>query len=188
MEYACTAERFAHDVREHQMTVLRAAGIDRHLNFRKPGTGCFGFDVITWPGALCIHGDCGTYVFERVPDMFTFFRNRAADINPSYWAQKCVSADRNGLTQFEWESFTAAVERYVEDEDEDVRAEVLHDLAFIEPDEFGAAGFIRDYELGDFRFTDWEADCRSYTFHFIWCLRAIVWAIQKWDAAQQEAA
>jgi len=186
--YSCSPEQFAADVRDHALTVVRADGVDRHLRFRKPGTSCYWFDVLTWPGTLCIDGDCGTFVFRRVPDMFEFFRDDRGHINPSYWAEKCVSAAKGGVTEFNWDTFAKAVNAYVEDEDEAVRDAVLNELCAIESDEFAAVTFIRDFQHDGFRFQDWETDGREYTFHFIWCLRAIVWAIQQWDTSQQEKA
>lgn len=56
-------ERFDVDVAEHKMTVLRDEGLYRHLRFQKPGTSCYYFDLVTWPGH---HGSvrrrrsCGT--------------------------------------------------------------------------------------------------------------------------------
>ena len=186
--YSCTEERFASDVSNHAMTVLRADGVERHLRFRKPGTSCYWFDILTWNGTLCIDGDCGTFVFRRVPDMFEFFRDDGGAINPTYWGEKCVTAGKQELTEFDWDTFAKHVNDYVEDEPDAVRDVVLDALCSAEPDEFGAVTFIRDFDHADFSFLDWEYDSRVYTFHFIWCLRAIVWAIQQWDAAQQEIA
>lgn len=188
--YHCTEERFAADVHAHQMTVVRDDGVDRHLRFRSPKGSSYWFDVITWPGTLCIDGDCGTYVFRRTTDMFEFFRSAGDRINPAYWAEKCVSASRDYIKSFEWETFERHVRAYMDEVCENdvaidwaaaVRQEVIEQLSHTELDEFGAVAFIRDFEHDGFHFTDWEADCREYTFHFIWCLRAIVWAIQQWD-------
>lgn len=181
-EYACTHERFAHDTATHAMTVVRANGVERHIRFKKPGTNSYWFDLITWPGTLCIDGDCGTYVFRRITDMFEFFRNDCAYINPSYWAEKCVSAGKRGVTEFDWDTFVKNVSSYIEDEDEVMRRDVMAALDGVVEDEFGATTFIREFEHDGFRFQDWETDCREYTFHFTWCLRAIVWGIAKWDA------
>lgn len=186
--YSCSKERFDSDVSEHAMTVLRANGVDRHLRFKKPTTTCYWFDVITWPGTLCIDGDCGTFVFRRITDMFDFFRDGDGDINPSYWSEKCVTASKRAVTEFAWDTFAKNVKEYVEDEDVDLRSAVLTELGFVEPDEFGAVAFIRDFEHDGFRFQNWDADSREYTFHFIWCLRAIVWAIAQWDASAKECA
>lgn len=193
--YHCTEERFARDTSTHEMTVVRADGVDRHLRFRSPKGSNYWFDVITWPGTLCIDGDCGTFVFRRVTDMFDFFRSPDGSINPGYWSEKCVSATARGIECFEWDSFERAVKAYMDQVckndaavgwAEAVREEVMQQLGDIEQDEFGAVAFIRDFEHKGFRFTDWEATCREYTFHFIWCLRAIVWSIQQWDAAHPQ--
>jgi hypothetical protein len=86
------AERFARDTKDHQMQVLRDDGLYRHLRFRRPRTqtSAYWFDLITWPGRLTVDGDCGTFTFARLTDMFEFFRG--GRINPGYWAEKIQSA------------------------------------------------------------------------------------------------
>lgn len=80
MNYECTEERFLKDVAKHEMTVIRDDGINRHLRFKNPNDSSYWFDLITWPGTLCIDGDCGTYVFKRTPDMFQFFRTDSTSL------------------------------------------------------------------------------------------------------------
>lgn len=115
-EYACTEKQFLHDVREHRMTVLRDDGVNRHVRFKRPDSGTFWFDLITWPGALCIDGDMGTWVFRRLEDMFQFFRTdrdylerrgMQLAINPGYWAEKIAAASKygNGPEEFSADSF-----------------------------------------------------------------------------------
>ncbi len=70
----CDEARFLKDVANHEMQIIRDDGVQRHLRFKKPGTMCYHFDLITWGGHLCYTGDMGTYVFTRVHDMFDFFR------------------------------------------------------------------------------------------------------------------
>ena len=122
-DQACTEKRFLDNVAHHDMTILRNDGVDRHLRFRKPGTIIYGFDLITWPGHLCITGDCGTYVFSRVDDMFCFFRmsindfnhhkDRAVNINPGYWGEKLLSVGRNaGYKEFDESAFKDRVKQY----------------------------------------------------------------------------
>lgn len=48
-----TAHQFLHDVRNHQMTILRDEGVNRHIRFMKPGSSDMQFDLITWSGYLC---------------------------------------------------------------------------------------------------------------------------------------
>jgi hypothetical protein len=96
-EYLPDAEAFLKHVRDHAMTIVREDGVYRHLRFRKPGTSCMGFDIITWPGYLCFCGDMGTYVFQRLQDMLQFFRTKRRDdgswsIDHRYWAEKVMRA------------------------------------------------------------------------------------------------
>jgi hypothetical protein len=101
-EIACTEDRFLKDTQAHKMEVVRADGVNRHLRFKDPASRAYWFDLITWPGTLCIDGDMGTYVFRRLEDMFEFFRTdqehynktgRADQlaINPGYWDEKLLA-------------------------------------------------------------------------------------------------
>jgi hypothetical protein len=104
-------DRFMKDVAQHIMEPLHDDGVYRHLRFRKPGTMCMHFDLITWPGYLCYTGDMGTFVFTRVYDMLDFFRTkRRADgsfsIDHRYWAEKCEGQDKcDGLREFDPDAF-----------------------------------------------------------------------------------
>lgn len=120
-ELACSEECFLKDVASHEMTVLREDGVYRHIRFKRPDSGCFRFDFITWPGYLCYTGDMGTYVFCRANDMFAFFRTdreymtlregRTLAINPGYWAEKVQSDSRlgNGTEAFSDDLFREAI-------------------------------------------------------------------------------
>jgi hypothetical protein len=91
------AERFKRDTAKHRMIVLRDDGLYRHLRFvehrfcndaeYRPNSSFYWFDLVTWPGTLVINGDCGSFTFSRITDMFEFFRSRYG-INPQYWAEK----------------------------------------------------------------------------------------------------
>ena len=100
----CSEERFLKDVAEHTMEVVQDDGLNRFLRFRKKGTSAYWFDIVTWQGILVINGDCGTYMFSRIPDMFNFFRMSPNDwnynkdglcINPSYWGEKLLAVSNN---------------------------------------------------------------------------------------------
>lgn len=117
-------QQFLKDVAEHQMFVIRDDGINRHIRFRKPGTSCMHFDLITWPGCLCYTGDMGTYVFQRLDDMFEFFRadrahrkdpNKLA-INLGYWTEKLIAVDggrRGGnVKEFDEDKFKQVINEY----------------------------------------------------------------------------
>lgn len=118
-----TEAEFLQDVAEHEMIVLRDDGVYRHIRFKRLGTGCMHFDLVTWPGYLAYSGDMGCYVFSRLNDMFEFFRTDRRDfnhnpnglsINLGYWSEKLQSSDcngpyANGAVEFSEEKFGAAV-------------------------------------------------------------------------------
>ena len=55
---------------------------------------------------------------------------------------------------------------------------------FDEEDELIMRKALADFECEDFSFSDsWEIRGSSYTYHYLWCLHAIVWAIQQYDVA-----
>ncbi len=93
--------RFLADTASHELRIVVDDGVHRHLQFRRPGTYCYGFDIVTWPGHLAISGDMGTAVFSRLHDMFEFFRAKPAEhekacglfVDDGYWAEKCVAND-----------------------------------------------------------------------------------------------
>lgn len=103
MTYELTEASFLKDVATHEMQLLRDDGVYRHLRFKRPGTVCMYFDLITWPGFLCYTGDMGTFVFTRLHDMFEFFRtdreyarrrgDRQLFVNHGYWSEKLVAVD-----------------------------------------------------------------------------------------------
>lgn len=98
-----TEQSFLKDVADHQMHVLMENGLYRHIRFKRPGSGCMHFDLITYPGFLVYSGDMGCYVFSRIDDMFEFFRigkndwnyNRSGglSINLGYWSEKLRAVD-----------------------------------------------------------------------------------------------
>lgn len=119
-EYTCTEERFLKDAARHAMTVLRDDGVHRHIRFRQPETNAYWFDLITWPGTLCIDGDMGTYVFRRLEDMFQFFRTdreyltrreKQLAINPSYWSEKLQAPAPRDAEEYSAESFRQHVKQ-----------------------------------------------------------------------------
>lgn len=188
--------RFPADTAEHQLTIVKQDGIYRHLRCRKPGTGCYGFDVVTWPGYLAYTGDIGEFLFSRLPDMFEFFRARKdakpkQRINPGYWAEKCEAANPNGkgIQEFSVDKFRenvlyAAKSKLDIDEDDELPEDAKEELYTLltADDEHECVSAIRDFDSDRFNFQDfWEHDNTEFTFHFIWCCQALVWAIDRFD-------
>lgn len=189
--------RFLRSVAGHKMTVLRDEGVYRHIRFAEPGTYNMGFDVITWPGHLCYTGDMGTYVFQRLTDMFEFFRagsNGLYSIDLRYWAEKVqAQCKTSGITEFSAEEFKAEVLDWVDQLDDDKwpaerkesLLEALHDEVLDrdwEESEDVAMAALRDFKHDGFEFVDWESRCHEYTFRFKWCCHALRWAIATYDA------
>ena len=207
-----TEDRFLADTANHKMTVIRDAGVDRHIRFRKPGTICYGFDLITWHGHLCITGDCGTYVFQRIEDMFGFFRTdpgwakrhpeQKLFINSGYWGEKLISIDRHGgYREFDKDRFKDRVTEYFTDwkESEEPTAEQAEEmweqidsmvLSAMEDGEHQAYQAAYEFKHDGFQFVDFfdGGGAERYTFHYLWCLYAIVWGIQRYDSMPAKAA
>jgi hypothetical protein len=185
------------------MTVLRDDGLYRHVRFRDPALGfCMQFDIITWPEHLCYTGDMGTYVFSRIDDMFQFFRREPdGNVALGYWAEKCISSDRDGLKEFLKDALEAAVKadyddfvdrENLSDEDkvglwEEIKYEILKSSSI--ESAIDAASRFRFLPHGGTHqlevFPDfWESNLEGYTPRFVWCCFALPWAIAKYDAAK----
>ncbi len=201
MSLPITKEQFLKDVAEHQVTILRDDGLYRHVRFRKPGTICQWFDLITWPGYLCYCGDMGEYVFTRLPDMFEFFRRpdsrRGVDLR--YWAEKCRAVDQvDGIKKYDADHAAARIREWIEDvrdgepEGHDYHAlmEAVEEevLRYVGDGEHELRRTVEAFEHEGFRFHDfWEVDLTEYTIRFVWCCYALVWGIAQYDAAKQKA-
>lgn len=194
-------DQFLKDVATHQVQVLRDDGVYRHVRFARPGTRCMSFDLVTWPGYLAYSGDMGDFMFTRLHDMFEFFRqkpgNLFGEVDRRYWAEKCVSHDRSGITEYTPDLFKANIARwvdeYIENNIDDVdadllRAEVDGDVLYHCDEEQAAHAAARDFEFnGRAVFQDfWEVNCREFTLRFTWCCHALAWGIAQYDALTTE--
>lgn len=191
--------QFAVDVAKFEMKVVRDDGEFRFVRFRAPESLSYHFDLITWPGHLCIVGDMGSYVFSRVRDMFTFFRldKKNPEINPDYWGEKLLSSSKyHGFQEYSEELFTDAVtsdfEAYFEDREDskekaecwlEIESKVLRFASF----EHDAYQAIASFQYQGFHFQDFFEHCLvDFTYQYIWSLYAIVWGIQKYDELHRE--
>lgn len=211
----CTEERFINDAKFHQINIVIDDQAHRFVRFKREKGSGYWFDLITWPGCLCISGDCGTYVFSRIEDMFEFFRmddndfNKRKDqllnINPSYWGENLQSIGTNvGYLEFDEDVFAERVEEYFETymspgiENDDLKAELWNSiedevLSQSSNGEYRAYDAVYNFnftsEDGErFQFTDFfdSGSTERYTFNYLWNLYAIVWGIQKYDEAKSK--
>ncbi len=201
-----TKESFLNDVKNHTLNILKDDGLYRHLSLSSNGSFFYKFDIVTWPNYLSISGDMGCYVFTRVEDMFTFFRNDNLKVNSNYWAEKVVSEDRvNKLEKFSVEEFVNNIydhvfylldnhskfEKYLEDKNDNfewardnIPEEIIgeiYELINCE-DEHECVEKMRNFNSDLISFQDfWDHDYHEYSYQYIWCCYAIVWAIQQYD-------
>lgn len=196
MSRPMNAEQFLADVSNHKMAVKLDNGLYRHLLLRQPGNSNMWFEIVTWPGSLTIGGDMGSWSFSRIEDMFEFFRSGKLKINASYWCEKIDSESRFGgpAEKFDPEVFRGRVIESLDGYglDDDRKAEIIEALkgeVFSgDQDESYLRRDVAHFKHGDFEFSDiWEISAKAYTYHFLWCLYAIVWAIQQYDAVQVPA-
>jgi len=199
IKYKCTEDRFLKDVVDHELTIVRNDGFDRHLRFRNPKSFTNWFDLITWSNCICINGDYGTFVFARVEDMFTFFRcginykknhpETKIPINPQYWSEKVIAETKHhGVEKFSGSQFHYAVkdyyDTYFEDSEDKTNCweEIKSQVLCHSESDHEAYQAVHEFHHHGFQFEDFfEYSLNEYTFHFIWCLYAIVWGIHRYD-------
>lgn len=185
-----TLEEFLESVKKHELTINLDCGVYRDITIQRPGYSDRHYNITTRPGFLIFTGDMGEYVFERTPDMFSFFRSDEYQINPCYWSEKVRAGKyeeyspekaREALNN-EFENW----EECLEDPDEELIAEEKSNLDEIDTDDYYEfVSAIRDWtpnengvDLVDF----WEYNLNDYTCRYIWACYAIVHAIKLYDA------
>jgi len=201
-------EKFLEAVSGHEMTIENDTGVHRSIVFRNPRDSELWFRIVTWPGHLAISGDTSSFMFERIEDMFHFFKIQPGQIRTEYWAEKLVAHSvQSGHRAFCWDKFvldltkecqiTASSDTLSKEElDEKVKAQVELLCATIENDEYGAVDLIRNWSFQVEAFEElsllgkldpYSSGFMEYgfkgefTYHFQWCLHAIVWAIQQYN-------
>ncbi|MBG6246725.1 hypothetical protein CS369_22090 [Candidatus Symbiopectobacterium sp. 'North America'] len=193
--------RFLDNVSGHLMTIHRDDGLYRHVQFSRPGTNCYRFDLITWPGYLCVTGDVGCWTFSRIADMFEFFAcNFDRGINPGYWAEKLQAGAGCSYQKlcFEWDhgAFMTALREWHENwldegQNEDDKESAEDSIGVIKmnsEDAHSAWRALEDADLPGIDIYDF-ADHRfeTHTTHYLWICHAIVWGIQRYNASKQSA-
>lgn len=93
---ASIRDQFVKDIAQHQIDIQLDQGVFRHVVFKQPNTIHRLFSLTTTPGRLVYGGDMGCFVFERLPDMFQFFRSCPDSRAPNfdYWHEKLVAVDQ----------------------------------------------------------------------------------------------
>lgn len=190
--------RFIHDVRDHELTIKLDQDLYRHLRLSRPGSSAYHYNLVTWPGYLSITGDMGSYTFDRVADMFKFFRDGEMTnrINPQYWHEKAVAVDKGqGPKVFSQDRYKNAIQSDTNEwettlgSEETLKADIEAQLhGWNSPtNTHEAYQLIHEFESTDgHTFVDFEYDLTDWSFHYMWALKAIVWGIKQYDLEKQE--
>lgn len=184
--------QFLKEIADHKLEIARNNDVDRHLKFR--GKACFlWFDIITWGGSFCIQGDMGTWVFSHTHDMFEFFSHGQKEdlrINPRYWAEKinmCEGHEKHNYQEWSSDKFKKHITQFVSefnkecDEENVITKDELESLLDTASDEFYAINEVLSFRDNELYILEDCGDFCDYKYHFIWCLYAIVWGINKYN-------
>lgn len=182
-------QEFLQAVSRHELTIEQDTGVFRSLLFRAPDSGICSFRINTWPGHLAFTGDMGDLIFERLHDMFAFFRGDR--INPYYWSEKIQAGEYRKFDPLAWPGLIdelIALEKSDQFGDEDeyelqelnCRLDELEELKGSQPDcMYHACCLLDDAgidEPGSYYFT-----LKPYTYHYLWALYAIQHVIRLYD-------
>lgn len=192
--YAAQWEQFKASTPDHELHILHNDGLYRHLRMKAPTTSIWHWDVITWPGHLCIDGDIGDgHVFSREPDMIDFFamgiQSKHSDGSPwidvRYWAEK-LSRGANTVKTYSGEAFLTHVRESLADRDlgpADIRR-LLDDAEEVADYEHDAREWLNDRPslMG----TDtWEWDLTDWDHHFLLSCYAIAHTVERIQNAER---
>ena len=185
-------QAFLKDVEKHEMTILHDNGVYRHLRFAQPETSHYSFEIVTYPGTLVVTGDMGAYTFQRLHDMFNFFRGDY--INPQYWGEKLVAHSRDDYRKYAPSDLEAYVKDHFENRkdeyspEEQVRLwEELEGILGAE-NEYEAHEALRNFEDEEtgYRFEDsWEANLWHYALRYLWILHAIRYSVDVYHMKEE---
>jgi hypothetical protein len=184
--------KFLEDIKTHEMLIIKDDGVHRHIKFKKSDCSSYWFELVTWPGYLCIAGDMGSYVFCRSHDMFGFFvdqKEQDLKINPGYWAEKCQA--HSGIKEFSRDLFKRAVvsdfktgfiercPRPKRDKIVECWKKIKEDILSCDENTHSAFDAVYSFRFEKFDFVDFfDHDVEDYTYRYLWCLFAIVWGIK----------
>lgn len=181
---------FLKHIEHHEMLIEQDNGVFRCIHFKRPKTMAFSFRIVTWPGHLAVSGDMGDYIFARLEDMFEFFRREDLGINYGYWQEKLKavsrfgSADGGGWEEYDGKATADCIKRsrFEEAENPEEAEEILKAIE----DAHGAQEFFSICSENDIQ-DAFDYLCHKPTFHIVWVMLAVVWGIQKYDAATTES-
>lgn len=204
-------KQFPEDILSHEMTIAHDDVPYRHIHFKRPKSGIFGTNIMTWPGHLAISGDMGHYIFTCEFDMFDFFDMSTFDGRPrlGYWAEKVRAVDRfSSIKEVSSETFTHELQRWAHSYCRDLSwketKDFLDELRELVSNE--CSSFVHEPEdIWHIHFDDAEIhgvlaaihqqfdstvggfiDPTDYTYRYVWCCLAIVEIINRYDKLKKD--
>jgi hypothetical protein len=200
-ESELSKSEFLRCVEKHEMEVMLDSGVYRHLRFKAPDTGNQHFHLVTFPGRLVYCGDMGSFMFSRTVDMFDFFRRPDRGINLSYWGEKIVARDRDGVTEFSLDKVKDVISGIVKDQTEDwtdkkrqeadEELELVFDELDMDASDIGDVIRIMNEQCAPLLNSEWFSDLwdyssEAYTYRFQWACYAIAWGIEQYDKFKEQ--
>lgn len=188
MRWEKIKRQFIKDVKNHKLEIKLDNGVYRHLTFKRPDTFCYRFDLVTFPGHLAITGDMGSNVFNRLHDMFEFFKG---GINFGYWSEKLVaeepSHDECRGQKFDLKTFYSNLKEDIQNQlpekskiyTNKIYKEVLAQLDDVDSKNWHYA--LSKVEVEGLDFSYFEYDNTVFSYHFLWRCFAISWGIKKYE-------
>lgn len=205
MDQNPSKERFLEETKNHKLLIIKDDGIYRHLRMKSDSFNMY-YEIITYPEGLLIRGDMGTFIFERTEDMFQFFnsginKDGEISINSGYWEEKCQTSSNfgAGIKEFDSDKFLKHVkddfESYFDngesEEKNQVWEEIEDQILSVGHNENELQNAINNFDIQSYINTKfsfecfWEHSYSKYSFHFIWCLYAIVLAIKEYNLTKK---
>lgn len=206
-----TKEEFLYSVQDHELIINLDQDNFRDITLRNPESNDKIFHISSRPYYLTICGDMGTFVFSRSEDMFRFFRNDDLGIQPCYYHEKLQSVDKICKSlEFDCDSIIDRLNEYLEMFEENSNeyiGETIYDTQEYCPETAKQAidRFIKYTERSEveyvYEINNWDSDASGgmeltdfwdgfsgmgYTYHYIWCLYAITYAIKLYDESKAD--
>ncbi len=204
MSSACTQEIFLRDVRSSYADIVHWNGLHRHVAFRNNIYPNKRFDMITWPGHLCLDNLSETFVFSSQLDMLEYFRatpqrreyaaarGESLWAAPEVWMSRMVGTSMSGHAVFSQAKFVQNTRDFIRIRshlNEVTRTALLQRLereVFTREFETEAGALRSVIECGKTLGVDLEdihfvVDCAEVSYSYLWCCYAIAWGIERID-------
>lgn len=203
-------DKFNKDIENHKVNIIKDDGLHRHL-YCSSGSLTQHFNVVTFPGYLVYTGDMGTFVFQRVADMFQLFRGAtdvgyvASKIEAGKSKEFCDDLAKKEIAEYldntlteeclelDWERWSEArrnefgepmpLDEYVEIITQEVTEEVLEGDLSEHYWYHTLNNFMSDTDPDIELFVDWPEGGigERLSYRLNWAVAAIKWAINEYD-------